>query len=429
MADSQADPVADAARAPAIRFILVCVLIDVIGIGLAIPVLPDLVGEFTANRQLQALWYGALGLAFGAAQFLCAPLLGALSDRFGRRPVLLVAIGAMGFMFLASALVQSVQALLAARIVGGALAANFAVASAYVADLTAPERRAAAFGKIGAAFGAGFVLGPALGGVLGQIDIRLPFYAAALLSAANWLYGCFVLPESLPRERRGAVAWRKTNPFTALIGLARLRGVGGLVAVIALTDLAQFVVQATWVLYTGFRFAWGPAENGWSLFAVGIVVVLVQGFLLKRLLANLGERRLVLWGLLSGTIAFVGYGLAPYGWLLVAIIAANVMAFAVEPTLEGSVSRAVDPLAQGQAMGALAGLGSLMGVLAPPLGSGLLAAVSHLPAHDWRLGAPYFLAAALQLAALLLAWLHFAGRRAAAGAAATAATAPVAAQK
>ena len=400
---------ADSARAPAIRFILVCVLIDVIGIGLALPVLPGLVGEFTANRQLQALWYGALGLAFGAAQFLCAPLLGALSDRFGRRPVLLAAIGGMGFMFLASALVQSVQALLVARIVGGALAANFAVASAYVADLTAPERRAAAFGKIGAAFGAGFILGPALGGVLGQIDIRLPFYAAALLSAANWLYGCFVLPESLPRERRHAVAWRHTNPFTALVGLVRLRGLGSLVAVIALTNLAQFVVQATWVLYTGFRFAWGPAQSGWSLFTVGVVVVLVQGFLLKCLLINLGERRLVLWGLWSGTIGFVGYGLAPYGWLLVAIIGANFMSFAVAPTLQGSVSRLVDPLEQGHAMGALTGLGSLMGVLAPLLGSGLLAAVSPLPAHDWRLGAPFFLSAALQLAALLLAWLHFAG--------------------
>ena len=394
-------------RRPAIAFILITVLIDVMGIGLLLPVIPSLVGEFTSSRDAQTYWYGALMVTFGLSQFLCSPLLGALSDRYGRRPVLLISIAGLGTMFFLSAIVTSLPALLATRVLGGALAANFSVANAYVADITSPERRAKSFGKIGAAFGIGFIVGPAVGGMLGSIDIRLPFYAAAVLALINAIYGLLVLPESLPPDRRKAVEWRKANPFSSLAGLARLKTVGVLVVVIGLVTLAQFILHGTWVLYTEFRFGWGPRENGLSLFVVGLASAVMQGLLLGWLLKRLGERRLVLAGMVSGLAAFTLYGIATEGWMMYAIIGANLLGFAVAPGLNALVSKAADPRQQGLAMGSLSSLGSLMAVIAPMLGAPLLAAVSHLPAGDWRIGAPFFLSAALQVVALLLAFVHF----------------------
>lgn len=394
-------------RRPAIAFILVTVLIDVMGIGLLLPVIPSLVGEFTTSRDAQTYWYGALMVTFGLSQFLCSPLLGALSDRYGRRPVLLTSIAGLGTMFFLSAIVTSLPALLATRVLGGALAANFSVANAYVADITGPERRAKSFGKIGAAFGIGFIVGPAVGGMLGSIDIRLPFYAAAVLSLINAVYGLFVLPESLPRDRRKAIEWRKANPLSSLAGLARLKTVGVLVVVIGLVSLAQFILHGTWVLYTEFRFGWGPRENGLSLFVVGLASAVMQGLLLGWLLKRLGERQLVLAGMVSGLVAFTLYGLATEAWMMYAIIGANLLGFAVAPGLNALVSKAADPREQGLAMGSLSSLGSLMAVIAPMMGAPLLAAVSHLPAGDWRIGAPFFLSAALQVVALLLAIVHF----------------------
>ena len=405
-------------RRPALAFIAVTVTLDVMGIGLLLPVLPLLVGEFAPGRDAQALWYGALILGFGAAQFLCAPLLGALSDRYGRRPVLLLAIAGLGTMFLASAFVTSAFALLLTRIAGGALAANFSVANAYAADTSRPEDRARSFGVIGAAFGVGFIVGPALGGLLGGFDLRLPFYVAGGLSALNFIYGWLVLPESLPPERRSPLQWRRANPFAALVGLARLRAVGALVAVVALANLSQIILHSVWVLYTTYRFEWGPRESGLSLFIVGVVAAVVQGGLLGRLIARFGERRIAVMGLASGTLAYAAYGLATAGWVMYVIISANLLAFATMPALQSLVSRAADSREQGLAMGAMAAVVSLMGVLAPLLGAPLLAEVSHLPAHDWRVGAPFFLSSALSAAACVLAVAHFRRQRRARGAAA-----------
>ncbi|HYA66233.1 MAG TPA: MFS transporter, partial [Burkholderiaceae bacterium] len=216
-------------RPAALAFILLTALLDVIGIGLIIPVLPILVGEFTQGRDTQAYWYGALMVTFGLAQFLCAPLLGALSDRFGRRPVLLLGIGGLGVTYLVTGLTHSLVVLVGVRLLGGALSANIAVAQAYVADVTSLEKRTPALGKLGAMFGLGFVLGPMIGGVLGQIDLRLPFFAAAGMCALNWLYGLLVLPESLAPARRNPIAVARLNPFSSLAGLWRLQGVGLLV--------------------------------------------------------------------------------------------------------------------------------------------------------------------------------------------------------
>jgi len=399
-------------RSPALPFILVTVLLDVMGIGLLLPVLPAIVGQFAATRETQAYWYGAMLLTFGTMQFLCAPLLGALSDRYGRRPILLASITGLGLMFLATPLVTSIGALLATRIFGGALAANFSVANAYVADISRPEDRARGFGMIGAAFGIGFVLGPMAGGLLGHIDIRLPFFVAAGLSFLNFAYGLVVLPESLPRERRKAIDFARANPLGALRGLAKLSGVGTLVAVFALINLAQFILHSVWVLYTGFRFDWGPREAGLSLFVVGLAVALVQGGLLGLLLKHVGERRLVLVGLASAALAYAAYGLATQGWMMYAIIAANLLGFTVGPALNAIVSKAAPANEQGLAMGALSSLASLVAVIAPLLGTPLLAEASHMPANDWKMGAPFFLSSLLAFAALALALSHFSKHRA-----------------
>ena len=398
-------------RRAAIPFILVTVLIDVMAIGLLVPVLPSLIGEFTSGRDAQTYWYGALVMTFGVSQFLCSPLLGALSDRYGRRPVLLASIAGLGSMFFLSAVVSSVQALLALRIFGGGLAANFSVANAYVADISTQEQRAKSFGLIGAAFGIGFIFGPMLGGLLGAIDIRLPFYVAASFSMLNFFYGAVVLPESLPAERRQRMQWSKVNPLTAFVGLTKLHNVGVLIAVIALTNLAQFILHTTWVLYTTFRFGWGPKENGLSLFVVGLSAALVQGVLLGRLLNALGERRVVVFGLASASLAMVAYGLATQGWMMYAIIFANLLGMAIGPALNAIVSKAADPREQGLAMGSLSSLTSLVAVLAPLLGAPLLAESSHLPAGDWRIGAPFYMAAVLNGVALALAVWHFARAR------------------
>lgn len=394
-------------REAATRFVLITVFLDVLGIGLIVPVLPALVGEFTGSRDLQSYWYGALLATYGIMQFFFASLLGALSDRFGRRPVLLISIFGLGVNFLLTALATSLWVLLVARVIGGMTGASFSVANAYVADVTPPEERSKSFGVIGAAFGLGFIIGPMLGGLLGGYDLRLPFFAAAGLSVANWLYGFFVLPESHPKEQRNPFSLARANPFSALAALTQLRGVGGLIGVYALSVLAQFTLQSTWVLYTTFRFGWGPRQNGLALFVVGLVAAAVQGGLLGWLLKKLGEVRTTLAGLTSGVIAFTLYGLAQRGWMMYAIILANLLAFATAPALQGIVSKAVDPRKQGITMGSLNAVSSMASVLAPLVGTPLLALVSHLPAHDWRIGATFFLCAVLQAIALALALRHF----------------------
>ena len=406
-------PAADAGRRrAAMPFIMITVLIDMVSIGLMVPVLPALVGTFTSSQTEQAWWYGAVTFAFSFANFIASPVLGALSDRFGRRPVLLVGFCALSLSFFVTALATAIWMLIVVRLFSGAMQSNASVANAYVADITPPEDRAKRFGLVGAMFGLGFILGPVMGGLLGAIDLRLPFFVAGTLSLLNLLYGWFVLPESLPADRRRPFSWRAAlNPIAALAELGRLGGVGVLVAVVACTALAQFVLYTSWVLYTTFKFGWGPQENGWSLFTVGITSALVQGFVLGRLLKRFSPQRLAVMGLVSSTLAYAAYGAAGAGWMMYVIVLCNVLAFTVSASIQSIISGAADATTQGRTMGAVSSLQSLMAVVAPVVSAPLLGAVSHLPRGDWRIGAPFYFCALVQLAALVLAWHHFSAER------------------
>ena len=394
-------------RTAAMPFIMLATLVDMMAIGLIIPVLPALVGTFTASQTDQALWYGVVTFTFGVANFFASPVLGALSDAHGRRPVLLLGFFGLALSFIATAVVTALWMLVVVRLVSGSMQANISVSNAYVADITPPEERARRFGMLGAMFGLGFILGPVMGGLLGDIDLRLPFFAAGSLALLNLLYGWFVLPESLPAERRRPFALKSANPVNALRGLARMKGVGLLVAVIACSGLAQFVLYTTWVLYTTFKFGWGPWENGWSLAAVGIVSAVVQGLLMGRLLRFFSPRRLAVLGLLSSTIAYLLWGAATEGWMMYAIIFVNLLGSTVTASMHSVISGAVDARSQGQTMGAVGGLNSLMAVVAPVLGAPLLTVVAELPKGDWRIGTPFYFCALLQAAALVLAVTHF----------------------
>ncbi|MFT7774219.1 TCR/Tet family MFS transporter [Roseateles sp.] len=398
-------------RAPAMGFIMVAVLIDMISIGLMVPVLPHIVGTFTQGNDAQTSAFLLVTMAFGVANFLGAPVLGALSDRFGRRPVLLIGFMGLALSFFVTAMATALWMLVVVRLFSGAMQANVAIANAYVADITPASDRARRFGQLGAMFGVGFILGPVIGGWLGHYDVHWPFIAAGCMAVLNWCYGFFVLPESLPRDRRTAFDWKKANPVSALRGLAALKGVGPLVLVIALASLAQFMLHMTWVLYTKFKFGWGPLEVSWSLFAVGVVSVISQGVLLKPLLARFSPPRLALIGMGSASLAYLGWGLATEGWMMYAVILFNLLGGVAAAAVQSIISNAAGPTHQGRAMGAVSSLNSLMAVIAPVIGLTLLGWVSHRPASDPLMGLPFYTCAALQLIGLVVAYRFFRRQR------------------
>ena len=396
----------------AMPFIMLAVLIDMVAIGVIIPVLPALVGSFSRSPADQAYWYGVVAVSFGVSNFLASPMLGALSDHFGRRPLLLLGFLGLALSFFGTAWSTSIWGLIGVRIVAGAMQANAAIANAYVADITPPEQRAKRFGLLGAMMGLGFIIGPVMGGLLGAVNLQLPFFVAGTLAIVNLIYGYFVLPESLPDDRRRAFAWSAANPATALRALTKLKGVGPLVGVVAFSNLAMFVLYTTWVLYTTFKFGWGPLENGWSLAMVGIVSVIVQGFLLGRLLKLFSAQRLAVIGLVSSMLAYLLWGAATQGWMMYAVIAVNIFGNTVAASVQSLISSAADSHRQGQTLGAVSSLSGLMAVVAPMLGAPLLGLVSHYPRGDWRIGAPFYFCAALQAASLYLAVLHLRRHRA-----------------
>ncbi len=287
----------------ALTFIFVMIVLDVMALGIVIPVLPKLIETMSGGNTARAAEiFGLFGMAWGLMQFIFSPVLGALSDRFGRRPVLLISTLGLGLDYILMAVAPDLVWLFIGRLISGITAASFSTANAYIADVTPPDRRAAAFGLVGAAFGIGFVLGPAFGGIMGDFDPRLPFWAAAVLSLANAAYGYFVLPESLPQERRMAFSWRRANPVGSLRLLSQKRELLGLAALTFLNSLAHIVLPAVSVLYTSYRYGWDNKTMGLTLAAVGITSGIVQAILIKPILQRFGERATLLAGLLFGVV-------------------------------------------------------------------------------------------------------------------------------
>lgn len=393
-------------RKAALIFILITVALDILALGMIIPVLPHLFEQFLGNdTALAARYYGYAGMLWAAMQFLCSPILGTLSDRYGRRPVVLLSNLGLGLDYIFMALAPTLSWLFVGRAISGITAASITTAGAYIADVTPAEKRAGAFGMIGAAFGIGFVIGPALGGLLGDIDPRLPFWVAAGMSLANFGYGWFVLPESLPPEKRTPrFVWKTANPLGALLWLKNHDRLLPLASVHFLSSLAHYVLPSTFVLYTAYRYHWGPKEVGIALGLVGIASAVVQAGLTRRLVPKLGERRALAIGLGFGVAGFVVYGLAPNGWWMLAGI--PVMAFwgLAGPAGQSLMTSHLEPHEQGRLQGGLSSLMGVAGLIGPGLFTQTFAAFIG-PQRAWQLpGAPMLMAALLLVAAIAVAW-------------------------
>ncbi len=391
-------------RQAAIGFILVTVFIDVLGIGIIVPILPELVREFAGGSSATAArFYGVIAAAYALMQFIFAPVLGALSDRFGRRPVILVSLFGLGIDYVIMGLAPTLGWIFAGRLIAGVMGASFTAANAYIADISSPDNRARNFGFIGVAFGLGFIFGPALGGLLGGIHLRLPFFVAAGLALVNWLYGFFVLPESLEPENRDAFHWRRANPLGTLTVLRKYPLVAGLAIAFVLMGMAQRGLETVWVLYTGYRFGWDERTNGLTLALVGLMAAIVHGTMVKPVIGRIGERRTVLAGLGVSAIAFFLYGIATQGWMMLGIIVFGSIGGLAGPALQGLVAGSVSPSDQGKVQGGLTSLMSLTAIVSPLVfTAGLFGyftaenAFVHLP------GAPFLLGSTLLLASLIV---------------------------
>ncbi len=421
-------------RKAAIAFILVTLFIDILGIGIIVPVLPELVKQLVeadssgllpagivdavtssaegSSQDLSASenfaragqYVGVISATYALMQFLFAPIMGALSDRFGRRPVILVSLFGLGIDFLIQGFAPSIWWLFLGRVLAGIMGANFTTANAYIADVSTDETRARNFGFVGMMFGLGFTIGPALGGFLGGYGLRLPFFVAAALALVNWLYGYFVLPESLPVEKRSAFNLKNANPFGALRRIRMYPMVAGLAAVFACKSLAQRGLENVWVLYTGFRYDWDASMNGYALGLVGIMAVVVQGGLVRPTVRRLGERSTVIIGTFVGAFAFLGYGLASQGWMIPGIIIFGAFAGVSGPAIQSLVTSRVDETEQGKIQGALTSLTSLTNIIAPIFFNTLL--FSYFISDDAPVqvpGAPFFVGFVLLLLSIAIA--------------------------
>ena len=383
-------------------FILVTLFIDILGIGIIVPLLPVLLREFLGGNNVQAaVYYGVIISTYATMQFLCAPVLGALSDRYGRRPVILVSLFGLGIDYLIQGWAPSIGWLFLGRIIAGIMGASITTANAYIADVSTPQTRAQNFGFVGAAFGLGFIFGPVLGGLLGAISLRLPFFVAAGLALVNWLYGFFVLPESLAPEHRSTVSWRKMNPLASLRRLGTYPLVAGLAVAFLFATMAQRGLENVWILYTGFRYGWDLLTNGLTLGLVGVMAVLVQGLLIKPIVARIGERRSITLGLTVSTLAFLAYGLASQGWMVSVIIVFGALAGVALPTIQGLVAGTVLPSEQGKIHAAFTSLTSLTAIFSPLIfTAGLFSFFTSAAAPVILPGAPFFLGSLLFLVSL-----------------------------
>lgn len=386
-------------------FILITLFIDVMGIGIIIPVLPALIKQFVGGSTDVASWYlGVISASYALMQFLCAPVMGALSDHFGRRPVLLASLFGLAIDFLIQGFSPTIGWLFVGRLIAGVMGASFTTAHAYIADVSTPENRAQNFGLAGVMFGLGFIFGPVFGGLLGGVHLRLPFFVSAGLALVNWLYGYFILPESLSAEHRSPFDLRRAHPFSTLRLLKQYPIVSGLAKSLVCLSLAQRGLENVWVLFTMFMFNWSELTNGLVLGLVGVMAVIVQGGLVRPFISYFGEKQAVIFGLAVSAIAFAGYGLAVHGWMVLAFIVFGSLGGIAGPAIQSIVAGAVPASDQGKIQGALTSLVSLTNIVAPLLFTTAVFGYftsEHAPVQV--AGAPFLLGSTLIFIALAIA--------------------------
>jgi DHA1 family tetracycline resistance protein-like MFS transporter len=400
---STSEPPAKPARRAALVFIFITIVLDMLAVGMIIPVLPKLVATFLGGDIAKAARiYGIFGTVWALMQFVFSPLLGTMSDRFGRRPIVLLSNFGLGLDYILMALAPTLNWLFVGRVISGITAASVPAANAYIADVTPDEKRAKAFGMLGAAFGLGFIVGPAVGGLLGNISPRLPFWVAAALSLANATYGFFILPESLSRDKRAPFSWKRANPFGSLKLLRSHHELFGLAGITILCTLAHDSLPSTFVLYADYRYGWTPLTIGFVLATVGICFGFVQGALVGRIVGSFGERFSLIVGLLFGTLGFAIYGLATYGWIFWLGIPVMSLWGLSGPAAQGMMCRRVSPFEQGQLQGAIGSIRGISGMVGPLLFTWIFAKfIGSL--RDWHLpGSPFLLSSFLLLTAMVI---------------------------
>ncbi len=384
-------------------FILLTVVIDSMGIGLIMPVMPDLIQSLEGGDLGQAaLWGGILATIFAAMQFLFGPTIGSISDRFGRRPVLLIALVVMAFDYVLMAVAGTIWLLVLGRIIGGITAATQSTASAYVADISAPEDKAANFGLIGAAFGVGFVLGPLIGGVLAEYGTRAPFWAAAILAGMNAVFGYFALPETVTDRIRRPFDWRRANPLGAFKNINKLPGLGRLMIISFVYSIAFFVYPSVWAYFGKLQFDWGPGMIGLSLASFGIGIAVVQGILIRPILKRIGERNAVMLGLGVDVLAFVMLGFVTNGWIALALTPFTALGSIAGPALQGIMSRTAADNQQGELQGALTSINAVATIIAPLMMTQLFFFFTHEDAPIYLPGAPFLFSAVVVLGAIAI---------------------------
>ena len=399
----------------AVGFIFITLLIDVIGFGLVIPVFPELISKMLSIPVNEASKYGGwLAFAYAIMQFICAPILGNLSDKYGRRPVLLFSLFGFGIDYLFMAFAPFYSWLFVGRMISGITGASFTTATAYIADVSTPENRAKNFGMIGAAFGLGFIIGPMLGGWLGQIGTRIPFYAAAALALLNWLYGYFILPESLPADRRRSFDWKRANPVGALFHLKKYPAISGLVFSFIFIYLAAHAVQSNWSYFTMYRFHWSKAMVGSSLALVGLLVAGVQAGLIRIINPKLGNERSTYVGLSLYSLGLLLFAFATQTWMMFAFLVPYCLGGIAGPALQAIMAGHVPPNEQGELQGALTSMMSVTTIVGPLMMTNLFSYFTHSNAPFYFPGAPFFLGAVLMAASAVMAWITLRGEKQAA---------------
>lgn len=390
----------------ALIFIFITILVDVIGIGIIIPVVPKLIEQLSGEGLSAASRIGGwLMFAFAATQFLFSPIMGGLSDRFGRRPVLLFSLLGLGIDYIFHAYAPTIGWLFLGRVIAGMFGASFTTASAYIADISEPEKRAQNFGMIGAAFGLGFIIGPVIGGIAGShFGPRSPFIVAAILSLLNMIYGYFVLPESLDVSQRRAFDWKRANPIGSLMHLRKYPVISGLVVSLVLIYIAAHAVQSNWSYYTMFKFQWDEAMVGYSLGVVGALVAIVQGGLIRLIIPKLGQQRSVYVGIGLYALGFALFGMATASWMMFAFLVPYCFGGIAGPALQGIISSQVPANEQGELQGALTSLMSATSIIGPVLMNGLFAYFTSPQAPFDLPGASFFLAAFLTIISLVFSY-------------------------